>query len=144
MMQHRKNCVVTLMAQLFIGVQYVKVSNHPEHTIVGIVICSLYSILSRKGFNREHRWLCVNALSSLLFVPAVILKNKRCCSPSSFFLFFSLSRICQRCIKRMDHHCMFVNNCVGQNNQKYFILFTVRTCFINSIRSMHYRRNLVS
>ncbi|CAF0801843.1 unnamed protein product [Adineta ricciae] len=39
--------------------------------------------------------------------------------------------ICQRCIKRMDHHCMFVNNCVGQNNQKYFILFTSYTCIIS-------------
>lgn len=36
-------------------------------------------------------------------------------------------RVCQRCIRRMDHHCVFVNNCVGENNQKSFILFMVTT-----------------
>ncbi|XP_076323475.1 DNZDHHC/NEW1 zinc finger protein 11 isoform X2 [Tachypleus tridentatus] len=32
-------------------------------------------------------------------------------------------RICQRCIRRMDHHCPWINNCVGEFNQKYFIQF---------------------
>ncbi|KAG8231418.1 hypothetical protein J437_LFUL012428 [Ladona fulva] len=34
-------------------------------------------------------------------------------------------RICNRCIRRMDHHCPWINNCVGEQNQKYFIQFLI-------------------
>ncbi|CAL4120929.1 unnamed protein product, partial [Meganyctiphanes norvegica] len=34
-------------------------------------------------------------------------------------------RICQRCIRRMDHHCPWINNCVGEWNQKYFLQFLI-------------------
>ncbi|XP_072049201.1 palmitoyltransferase ZDHHC3-like [Amphiura filiformis] len=32
-------------------------------------------------------------------------------------------RICRRCVRKMDHHCPWINNCVGEFNQKYFLQF---------------------
>nr|XP_056714670.1 palmitoyltransferase ZDHHC23 [Euleptes europaea] len=31
-------------------------------------------------------------------------------------------RICGRCVKRLDHHCVWINSCVGEQNHQAFIL----------------------
>ncbi|CAI2368036.1 unnamed protein product [Moneuplotes crassus] len=38
-------------------------------------------------------------------------------------------RSCERCVKDFDHHCIWLNNCIGHNNYRYFfsclMLYTV-------------------
>ena len=30
---------------------------------------------------------------------------------------------CGRCVEHFDHHCPFINNCLGYRNHKYFMIF---------------------
>ncbi|XP_077232774.1 putative protein S-acyltransferase 16 isoform X1 [Tasmannia lanceolata] len=34
-------------------------------------------------------------------------------------------RVCRRCVLRMDHHCVWINNCVGHANYKVFFVFVL-------------------
>ena len=40
---------------------------------------------------------------------------------------------CSKCILRMDHHCIWVNNCIGAGNHKYYILTMIYTWLISLI-----------
>lgn len=40
--------------------------------------------------------------------------------------------ICKHCISKLDHHCIFINNCVGYGNQHWFLLLLFTTAVLTT------------
>ncbi|XP_063812862.1 palmitoyltransferase ZDHHC23 [Pseudophryne corroboree] len=59
-------------------------------------------------------------------------------------------RICGSCVQRLDHHCVWINNCIGSQNHKFFILlllvflFTSIYGIILTLRAICRGQNLLS
>lgn len=60
--------------------------------------------------------------------------------------------ICKCCVLKMDHHCPWINNCVGHFTHRYFFLFcvymTAGTCFVvwiswNAFTTLYFRERKI-
>lgn len=52
--------------------------------------------------------------------------------------------VCFVCVLRMDHHCPWINNCVGFKNQKYFLLLGTYACLASYVALITALPDLVS
>lgn len=59
-------------------------------------------------------------------------------SETSFHCLF-----CGRCTEMFDHHCPFINNCLGHRNYKYFLLFILSYFMFLALISGEVIRNFV-
>lgn len=56
-------------------------------------------------------------------VPEIVSICKKCVSPKPPRTHHCT--VCGKCILKMDHHCPWLNNCVGHFNHRYFFMFCV-------------------
>lgn len=64
-----------------------------------------------------HACRCVTTVLLLFFVCVCVsvseqqpMRSKHC-------------QTCQHCVRRYDHHCPWIENCVGENNHRWFVLY---------------------
>jgi len=54
--------------------------------------------------------------------------------------------VCNKCIEKFDHHCIWINQCVGAKNYKYFLLFISThavMCLYTSILGLFILNNFI-
>ncbi|KAL1214877.1 putative protein S-acyltransferase 17 [Cardamine amara subsp. amara] len=94
--------------------------------IVGVVLFILTSFCDPGTVNAKN----VSQYISAYPYDDIIYSKKECstCKIPNLCFSFRPARskhcsICNRCVARFDHHCGWMNNCIGEKNTKYFMAF---------------------
>lgn len=96
--------------------------------VVSCLLC-LTVVFSDPGYlKRDEKMDLVTLLDTL---------NPMCVCPDCRLIRTPRSRhcnFCKRCVDRFDHHCPWVNNCVGKGNYGRFYIFVfTQTCYLISV-----------
>ncbi|XP_046715599.1 palmitoyltransferase ZDHHC3 isoform X2 [Silurus meridionalis] len=113
-----------------------------KSAVYSLINATLFNTLTVLALTSHSRAMCTDPgavpkgnatkeyIDSLHLKPGqVVYKCPKCCSIKPDRAHHC--SVCKRCIRKMDHHCPWVNNCVGENNQKYFVLFTMYIALIS-------------
>lgn len=122
--------LVTVMTTSVVTIFYVCLLPHVYHASTGWTVFHLIF----------GHWLLCNIIFHYVMavythpgtppsqdVPEIVSICKKCISPKPPRTHHCT--ICGKCILKMDHHCPWLNNCVGHHNHRYFFLFCVYMWF---------------
>src|SRR2546421_2458895 len=102
------------------------------HRICSILVClsvylSLYlSASSDPGYispDNVSTHLALYPYDRVLFYPSNICRTCDTLKPARS----KHCSICKHCVSRCDHHCVFINKCVGYGNYHYFLTLLLTT-----------------
>ena len=79
---------------------------NPGHVLQSLDLLELLELRNDKNFDPDYLCLYCKVIQSK--------KASHC-------------MICGHCVENLDHHCVYINNCIGRRNHKYFILFLLCT-----------------
>ena len=89
---------------------------------IACLIAWVSAMLSEPGYIKKPK--------NIQFVDTLQMIDPVQCCPDCEVVRTPRSRhcaICNRCVERFDHHCPWINNCVGVGNHLIFITFLVLT-----------------
>ena len=129
---HKTQVVFLIIVGIILAIQFLIVLPNQKYTIPAYIIVGLtpvvlisWSIASIKDaghLKQDHKFM------DLL---ATIHPCEMC--PDCEVLRTPRSRhcaICDSCVERFDHHCPWVNNCVGNGNHNAFLVFVSSISFL--------------